>query len=292
MTFQIITDSTADLPVEYLKDNHLVELGMTVTVDGENYQTVGEGRLTADQLLEMLKTAKDNSTSAIPSGEFQEVFTKFAQEGKEVLYLAFSSGLSGTYQSAVIARDMVLEEYPDAKITIIDSLAAASGEGYLLEEVVRLQSEGKSVAEIVDILDEIVPRLKSWFMVDDLNFLARGGRISKTSALVGSMASIKPVLDVDPEGHLRPVSKARGSKKAINSLIDNTVADFDASYPKINIAYSGEATKSVAEGCKTSFLEKLGTDLNVAVRPLGPVISAHTGAGTIAIFSIGKTERK
>ena len=288
MTFQIITDATADLPDEFILEHQLLVLDMIITIDGKAYSTSGKGKLTSEALLSELAAGKKAVTSAVGTGEAQEAFKKFIENGTEVLYLAFSSGLSGTFQSATIARDLVLEEYSEAKLTVIDSLAAASGEAYLLEEVVKLRDAGKTVAETVTALNDLIPRLKSWFMVDDLNFLARGGRISKTAALVGTMASIKPVLDVDSTGHLRQVSKVRGSKKAIKALIDNTLEDFDENYPRIMIAYSG--TAEAAKSAKEEFLKNL-SNVQIDIRPLGPVISAHTGSGTLAIFSIGKKLR-
>ncbi|MDR2975879.1 MAG: DegV family protein [Streptococcaceae bacterium] len=288
MTFQLVTDATADLPFDVIKDNQLVELDMDISIGERSYRTVGDNRITTDQLLVELGKGQRPVTSAVAIGEVQEVFMNCAKEGTEVLYLTFSSGLSGTFQSANIAREAVLETFPEAKITIVDSLAAASGEGYLLEEVLKWRDEGKTVEEIVELLKTLIPRLRSWFMVDDLNVLARGGRISKTVAVVGTMASIKPVLDVDPSGHLRAVSKARGTKKAVSMLINNTISEFDEAYPRIIVSYSGAS--DLAEAAKKEFF-KVFPNITVDIRPLGPVISAHTGSGTIAIFSVGKTKR-
>jgi len=290
MTFQIMTDSTADLSQTYLDQHDIAILGMTVTIGDRTYETIGNGNWALDNatLLAAIKKGETVQTSQINSGQFAEVFKTFAKKNEELLYLAFSSGLSGTYQSAVIARDMVLEEFPEAKITVLDTLAAASGEGFIVEEVVRLRDAGKSLTETLEILSVLTKRLQSRFMVDDLNHLARGGRIPKAVALVGTMASIKPLLDVDTEGKLRQVSKVRGKKKAINQLIDKTLEDMDMAYPKVIVSYSG--TDEIAQQIKSEIIEK-SEITDVDVRPLSPTIVTHTGEGTIALFSIGKIDR-
>ncbi|MDR0299662.1 MAG: DegV family protein [Streptococcaceae bacterium] len=289
MTFQIFTEITADLPTDLIDQYNLEVFGMDISLDGENFHTIGPDAIDATNLIKAISSGKKVQTSAVPTGIIQEAFKKYVELGMEILYLSFSSGLSGTFQSANIARDLVLEEFPNAKITILDSLAAASGEGYLVEEVMKMRDAGKTVEEVVEALNEIIPRLKSWFMVDDLNFLALGGRISKTAAVFGSMVNIKPVLDVDPTGHLRAVAKMRGSKKAIATLIQNTIEDFDLAFPKIIVAYSGDSR--VAEEAKLAFEAALPA-VTVVTRPLGAVISAHTGSGTLAIFSVGREKRK
>ncbi|GFH41227.1 DegV family protein [Lactococcus insecticola] len=288
MTYKIITDSTTDLSDSYAAAHDIIMLGTVVTIDDTAYQTVGDARLTSEVLLEKMANGAKPVSSQINVGQFSEVFKSVTTAGDEVLYLGFSSGLSGTYQSAEMARKMVLEDLPDAQITIVDTLAAASGEGYLVKEAVKLRDNGASTAEIVSKLEDLVPRLRSWVMADDLYHLARGGRISKTAATVGSLVNIKPIIDVDPEGKLRQVGKIRGKKKALKSLVEKTVTDSDGNYPDVIIGYSGDI--SVAEDVKADLLthDSVG---NVDITPLGPTIATHTGAGTIAVFSIGKNKR-
>lgn len=289
MTFQIMTDSTSDLSQYYLKKNHIEILGMTVTVGNQTYETIGEEALDNSTLLSAIKKGATVHTSQINSGQFLEVFKKYALAEEELLYLAFSSGLSGTYQSALIAQNMILEEFPNAKITVIDTLAAASGEGFIVEETVKLRDAGKSLTETLTVLSDIIPRLQSRFMVDDLNHLARGGRIPKAVALVGTMANIKPLLDVDPAGKLRQVTKVRGKKKAINQMLEKTLEEMDTAYPRLVISYSG--TDEVAQEIKKQAMQKNGIS-DVDVRPLSPTIVTHTGDGTIAIFSISRQSRE
>lgn len=288
MTYQLITDATTDLSDAYAADHEVILLGLTVTLGDIAYDTVGPNRLTSDVLLAKMSAGAKPVTSQINVGQFSEVFKLVVQSGQDVLYLGFSSGLSGTFQSAEIAKQMVLDELPSAHITLVDTLAAASGEGYLVKEAVKLRDQGASLTEVVQLIQDLVPRLKSWVMADDLYHLARGGRISKAAATVGTLVNIKPIIDVDPQGKLRQVDKIRGKKKALKRLIDNTLTDFDPAYPNVMIGYSG--TPDVAESVR---IELLGSDLieTVTLTPLGPTIATHTGTGTIAIFSIGQSQR-
>ncbi|WP_270741082.1 DegV family protein [Lactococcus formosensis] len=289
MTFRIVTDSTADLSEDYLQKYDIEVLGMTVTIGDQTFPTIGENSLSNEHLLREIKAGKTVQTSQINSGQFSELFKKFISQNpeEEIVYLAFSSGLSGTYQSAVIAREMVLEEYPQAKITVVDTLAAASGEGFLVQEMVELRESGKSLTEALLIFEELILRLKSLFMVDDLNHLARGGRIPKAVAMVGTMANIKPLLTVDSEGKLTQLTKVRGKKKAIKSLVDMTLEEMDSDYSRVIVAYSG--SEATAQEVKELFLAQ-HVD-KVDIRPLSPTIVTHTGSGTLAIFSIAKKNR-
>lgn len=289
MTFRIVTDSTADLSEDYLQKYDIEVLGMTVTIGDQTFPTIGENSLSNEHLLREIKAGKTVQTSQINSGQFSELFKKFISQNpeEEIVYLAFSSGLSGTYQSAVIAREMVLEEYPQAKITVVDTLAAASGEGFLVQEMVELRESGKSLTEALLIFEELILRLKSLFMVDDLNHLARGGRIPKAVAMVGTMANIKPLLTVDSEGKLTQLTKVRGKKKAIKSLVDMTLEEMDPDYSRVVVAYSG--SEVTAQEVKELFLAQ-HVD-KVDIRPLSPTIVTHTGSGTLAIFSIAKKNR-
>ena len=288
MTYKIITDSTTDLSDAYMAAHDVVMLGLTVTLDETTYQTVGLDRLTSDVLLEKMAAGAKPVTSQINVGQFSETFKSVIHSVNDVLYLGFSSGLSGTYQSAEMAKQLVLDEIPSARITTVDTLAAASGEGYLVKEAVKLRDNGASLDEVVVAMQDLIPRLRSWVMADDLYHLARGGRISKTAATVGTLVNIKPIIDVDPEGQLRQVGKIRGKKKALKTLVTNTLTDFDPAYPHVMVGYSGEP--DVAEEMKAELLQS-NLITEVTLTPLGPTIATHTGTGTIAIFSIGRTQR-
>ena len=173
MTFAILTDSTADLDQNWAKEHQVTILGLTIELDGTVYQTVGEGQLTSPELLEGMKNGAKPTTSQVNVGQFQETFKHFAKDGKAVLYVAFSSVLSGTYQSAVMARDLVLEDYPEAVIEIVDPKAAGIGEGYLVMRAVAARDAGRSLAEAKEEIMALAPKLRTYFLVDDLYHLMR-----------------------------------------------------------------------------------------------------------------------
>ncbi|WP_105128811.1 DegV family protein [Streptococcus suis] len=286
MTFKIVTDSTSDLPVSWLQENDVTVLGLTINLDGVTYETVGENRLTSADLLEKMETGGLPTTSQVNVGQFEEVFEAAAKEGQEVLYLAFSAALSGTYQSAVIARDMVLDAYPDAVITIVDTKAATIGEGYLVMKAVEARAAGKTLAETKAIVEDLVPRLRTYLLVDDLNHLVRGGRLSKSAALIGGLVNIKPLLALNAEGKLEAIAKIRGSKKGIKEMLNLTLDNLDHS--TVMVAYTGDI--EAAEAIKATLLEDSRVT-DVLLTELGPIIATHTGTGVLAILSINKKER-
>ena len=282
MTFKILTDSTADLPDSWTQENDVQVLGLTIQLDGQTYETVGPDKLTSDQLLAKMETGSKPTTSQINVGQFEDVFRSYAKEETPVLYVAFASALSGTYQSAVMAREMVLEDYPNAVIRIIDTKAASMGEGLLVMKAAEARAAGQTLEQTADLIESLVPKVKTYFLVDDLNHLMRGGRISKTAALMGSLVNIKPIIAVKGDGTLDSVAKVRGKKKAQAEVVRMTLEDI--ADPRVVIAYAGE--KEVAENIKEQLLAS-GQVTEVLILPLGPVISTHTGPGTLGLFSIG-----
>ncbi|MFM0817177.1 DegV family protein [Streptococcus suis] len=286
MTFTIVTDSTSDLPISWVQENDVTVLGLTINLDGVTYETVGENRLTSADLLEKMETGGLPTTSQVNVGQFEEVFEAAAKEGQEVLYLAFSAALSGTYQSAVIARDMVLDAYPDAVITIVDTKAATIGEGYLVMKAVEARAAGKTLAETKAIVEDLVPRLRTYLLVDDLNHLVRGGRLSKSAALIGGLVNIKPLLAINAEGKLEAIAKIRGRKKGIKEMLNLTLDNLDHS--TVMVAYTGDI--EAAEAIKATLLEDSRVT-DVLLTELGPIIATHTGTGVLAILSINKKER-
>ncbi|MBC6976374.1 DegV family protein [Streptococcus cristatus] len=282
MTFKILTDSTADLPESWTQEHDVQVLGLTIQLDGQTHETVGPDKLTSEQLLAKMESGSKPTTSQINVGQFEDVFRQYAQEGTAVLYVAFASALSGTYQSAVMAREMVLEDYPKAIITILDTKAASMGEGLLVMKAVEARAAGLSLEQTADLLQSLVPRVKTYFLVDDLNHLMRGGRISKAAALMGSLVNIKPIIAVTADGSLDSVAKVRGKKKAQAEVVRMTLDTI--SDPRVVVAYAGE--KEVAETVKEQLLAS-GQVTEVLILPLGPVISTHTGPGTLGLFSIG-----
>ncbi|MGT2949058.1 DegV family protein [Streptococcus devriesei] len=286
MSFAIITDSTADLPESWAQENDVQILGLTVQLDDVTYETVGSNRLTSEILLERMAAGSKPTTSQVNVGQFESVFRQAAEKGKAVLYVAFSSVLSGTCQSALMARDIVLEEYPDAVIEVVDTLAAAGGEGYLAMLAAQARDQGLSLQETKKLVLDTAPRLHTFFLVDDLYHLMRGGRLSKTSALVGSLVNIKPLLWLDPSGKLVPLVKLRGRKKGMREMVKRATADLG--HETAVVAYSTDT--EAAESLKAQLLENEKIK-HVLILPLGPVISAHVGPNTLAVFTIGKNPR-
>jgi len=286
MTFKILTDSTTDLPEKWAAEHDVTILGLTIQLDGVTYETVGENKLTSKTLLKKMKAGSQPTTSQINVGQFEDVFREYAKAGTPLLYVAFASLLSGTYQSAVMARDIVLEDYPQAVIEILESRAASMGEGLLVMKAVEARSEGKSLAETLDILLALRPKVQTYFLVDDLNHLVRGGRISKTAAMIGSLASIKPIIAVQADGSLKPIAKVRGKKKAqaecVRMLLENIADD------RAVIAHA-DADQD-AENLKEQLLAD-GRVKEVLIEPLGPVIATHVGPGTLALFGFAKNDR-
>ncbi|HFR3474491.1 TPA: DegV family protein [Streptococcus suis] len=286
MTFTIVTDSTSDLPISWVQENDVTVLGLTINLDGVIYETVGENRLTSADLLEKMASGSQPTTSQVNVGQFEEVFEAAAKEDKEVLYLAFSSALSGTYQSGTIARDMVLDAYPDVVIEIVDTKAAAIGEGYLVMQAVEARAAGKTLAETKAIVEDLVPRLRTYLLVDDLNHLVRGGRLSKSAALIGGLVNIKPLLALNAEGKLEAIAKIRGRKKGIKEMLNLTLDNLDHS--TVMVAYTGDLEAATA--IKATLLEDSRVS-DVLLTELGPIIATHTGTGVLAILSINKEER-
>ncbi|HER2959897.1 DegV family protein [Streptococcus pyogenes] len=286
MTFTIMTDSTADLNQTWAEDHDIVLIGLTILCDGEVYETVGPNRISSDYLLKKMKAGSHPQTSQINVGEFEKVFREHARNNKALLYLAFSSVLSGTYQSALMACDLVREDYPDAVIEIVDTLAAAGGEGYLTILAAEARDSGKNLLETKDIVEAVIPRLRTYFLVDDLFHLMRGGRLSKGSAFLGSLASIKPLLWIDEEGKLVPIAKIRGRQKAIKEMVAQVEKDIADS--TVIVSYTSD------QGSSEKLREELLAHENISdvlMMPLGPVISAHVGPNTLAVFVIGQNSR-
>ncbi|HHJ7176440.1 TPA: DegV family protein [Streptococcus pyogenes] len=286
MTFTIMTDSTADLNQTWAEDHDIVLIGLTILCDGEVYETVGPNRISSDYLLKKMKAGSHPQTSQINVGEFEKVFREHAKNNKALLYLAFSSVLSGTYQSALMARDLVREDYPDAVIEIVDTLAAAGGEGYLTILAAEARDSGKNLLETKDIVEAVIPRLRTYFLVDDLFHLMRGGRLSKGSAFLGSLASIKPLLWIDEEGKLVPIAKIRRRQKAIKEMVAQVEKDIADS--TVIVSYTSD------QGSAEKLREELLVHENISdvlMMPLGPVISAHVGPNTLAVFVIGQNFR-
>ncbi|MBF0778403.1 DegV family protein [Streptococcus cuniculi] len=284
--FKIVTDSTSDLPVEWLERYDVTVVGLTVELDGVVFETVGENRLTSDVLLEKMLAGGQPTTSQVNVGQFEALFKVAAAMNQAVLYLAFSAALSGTYQSAVMARDMVLDDYPEAVIEIINTKAATLGEGYLVLKAAQAREAGVSLDETVALIEDLIPRVRTYLLVDDLQHLVRGGRLSKAAALIGGLVNIKPLISIDQDGKLVSIAKLRGKKKGVKEMLSLTLEQLDDSC--VMVAYTGDI--EAAEQLRATLLEDPRVE-QVIMEPLGPIIASHTGTGSLAILSIGTDKR-
>ena len=286
-TYQIVTDSTADLTPELIRQLDVQVIPLCYMMGGRTYHTIpGGGEMTDREFYAKLRGGAMSTTTQINSEEFLRVFTPLLEAGQDVLYIAFSSGLSGTCQSAQLAREELQKRFPQRKMVVFDSLCASMGEGLLVYYAAKLRQEGKSLEEVLAWLQENVLRLCHWFTVDDLNHLKRGGRVSTATALVGTMLGIKPVLHVDNEGHLIPVSKVRGRKQSLDALVKRMEETAQEPAGQMVFISHGDCLED-ARYVERQVREKLGVQ-QVEVGYIGPVIGAHSGPGTVALFFLGK----
>jgi DegV family protein with EDD domain len=281
--FVFATDSTSDLPVEIYKNNNIKLIELTYQLDGKEYADISG--MPYQEFYNKLRQGASAKTSQVTPDTFESIFTDIVKEGKGVLYVAFSSGLSGTYNSARIAAETVKEKYPDAKIRIVDSLSASLGEGLLVYKAIEVMNQGKSLDEVADWVEEHKLHLCHMFTVDDLMFLHRGGRVSKTSAIAGSILGIKPGLHVDNEGHLIPLAKIRGRKQSINWLVENMEKRIGNWKNDVFAICHGDCIED-AKYLQSLVKEKFGIEKCI-IRNTGTVIGSHSGPGTLALFFLG-----
>lgn len=284
--YRILTDSTTDLSPAIIAELDITVLPMTYTIDGKSYHNDPEEKdLSSHDFYEMLRAEKTSSTSQINIETFKKEAGKLAQDGFDVLYIGFSSGLSGTFNSARLAFEELNEEYPDHKFIAVDSLAASMGEGLLVYHAAKLQHSGSTIEETAQWLTDNRLHLAHWFTVDDLNHLKRGGRLSGAAAFFGTMLNIKPVLHVDDEGHLIPMQKVRGRKASLAALVERMKSDaVDPADQTVFISHGDcpADAEYVAELIRSEFGTK-----DIRIHSIGPVIGSHSGPGTVALFFLG-----
>ncbi len=288
--FKITTDSTADLPAEYLEEHNVGCIPISYIVDGVTY---GRGKeLDWKEFYRMIREeGKMPTTSQINPVEAKAFFEEQIRTDREILHIAFSSGLSGTYNNMCMAADEVMEEHPDVKIIVVDSLCASMGEGLFVHKAVRMRDEGKTVEEAAQWLREHALNLVHVFTVEDLFHLHRGGRVSKTAAILGTLASIKPKLHVDNEGHLILIGKVRGRRKSLDALVDY-MGEKMGSWARENVEdtifISHSDALEDAEYVRDKVRERFGIE-HCLINHIGPTIGAHTGCGTVAFFFMGES---
>ncbi len=289
MAYQLFSDSCSNLTDAMIADLDVEILSLTVRADGREYYSYIKGEKTdIKKFYDLMRAGHSLETSQLNMEKCREAFAAVLEQGQDVLYLAFSSALSGTYNVATVVADELKEKYPGRKIYVVDSLAASMGEGLMLTYAANKRKEGKSIDEVRDWLENNKLSFCHWFTVDDLYHLKRGGRVSAATALLGTMLSIKPVLHVDNEGRLINVSKARGRKKSLEALVDRMAET--CVNPEDQLIYISHG--DCLEDAK--YVEKLVRERlhvkDVKINYVDPVIGAHSGPGTVALFFVG-TER-
>lgn len=282
--------STADLTEEHFRARNISYICFHYELDGKQYMDDLGKSMPFDQFYEAMANGADTKTSQINVAEFTEYFEGFLKEGKDILHLTLSSGISGVVNSAMLARDTLLEEYPDRKIYIIDSLAASSGYGLLMDKLADLRDEGRSIDEVYQWASENRLKLNHWFFSTDLTFYIKGGRISKTAGFIGGMLNICPLLNVDFMGRLIPRYKIRTKRKVIQTIVDKMeecIEEGTAYNGKCYISQSAcyEDARAVADLIEARFPKLNG---KVLINSIGTTIGSHTGPGTVAVFFWGK----
>ncbi len=283
--YVIFTDSASDINPELLNKWGVPFINLTFRFEGDEKE-YSNSEMQSKEFYDKMREGKIAKTAAINPDTFAEAFEEILSQGKDILYLGFSSGLSTTYNSGKIAADELLEKYPDRKIITVDTLAASAGEGMLVYLATQKKNSGASIEETAQYIEDIKLKLCHWFTVDDLVYLKRGGRVSPTVAFVGNLLGIKPVLHVDNEGHLINMFKVRGRKAAISALADKLGELAEDKENGVVYISHGDCMGDV-ELLKDILKDKYGAKVDV-VADVGPVIGAHSGPGTLALFFVGK----
>lgn len=282
----IMTDSCCDLTDHMARELELNVVPLTVHMDGHDYANMLDGsQISFEDFYRNIRSGVLGTTSAANVGQFEDAMRAVLAQDKDIVCINFSSALSATYQNACIAAKTMADEFPDSRVYVVDSLSASLGQGLLLYLAVQKKREGLSAPELVQWVEDNKLHVDHWFTVDDLNYLKMGGRVSATTALVGTMLSIKPIMHTSDEGKLVPVSKARGRKAAINALLDKIEAL--AIRPEEQTMFICHAdceldARAVAQQIKDRFGTK-----TVYINYIGPVIGSHTGPNTMGIFFVG-----
>lgn len=285
--FIILTDSSADLGNDLAQQLGVEVIPLTFMMEGASYRNYPDNRdMDPHAFYDKQRAGINATTAAANMTDFSEAAEPHLKAGKDVLILAFSSGLSVTYNSARLAAEELSEQYPDRKIYAVDTLCASLGQGLLVWYAAQQQKAGKSIDEVRDWVEQNKLHLCHWFTVNDLMHLKRGGRVSATTALVGTMLSIKPVMHVDNEGHLINMAKARGRRASLLALVDKMEATaIEPGNQTVFISHGDclEDAQFVADEVQKRFGVK-----EVYLNYVGPVIGAHSGAGTVALFFLGR----
>ncbi|AJC11904.1 DegV domain-containing protein [Berryella intestinalis] len=291
MDFELVTDTSSNLVDDVIERFGIHVLPLQFTVDGTAYQSYLKGEKSdLKRFYTMMREGKVITTSLPILSASDKTLRGILERGKDLLYLGFSSGLSGTFQATALLLDQLAREYPERTVLYVDTLAASGGEGLLVYKAALMASEGASIREVRDWVEENKLRLAHWFTVDDLMFLFRGGRVSRTSAWAGTMLNIKPVMHVDDEGHLVPLEKVRGRKKSIQGLFKHMEATALEPVEEQTVYITHGDCPEDAEAL-ADLIRKRWEGIDITINYIDPVIGAHSGPGTLALFFLA-TGRK
>ncbi len=283
--FVIYTDSACDLSPELLESWGVPYKQLTFKFEGDATEYANED-MDIKTFYDRMRAGGVAKTAAVNSQTFYDDFERILNEGKDILYVGFSSGLSTTYNSARLAAEQLSQKYPDRRIITVDTLAASAGEGLLLRLALDKRDEGADIEQTAEYLRSMIHRISIWFTVDDLVYLKRGGRVSGVTAFVGNLLGIKPVLHMDDDGHLISMDKVRGRRNAIAALADKYT---ELAEPKEeNIIYISHADCEADAQALSDMIEKRHGVKASIITSVGTVIGAHSGPGTLALFFIGR----
>jgi len=285
--FVILTDSSADLTAQLVEQLDIQVLPLSVTMEGRTFYNYPDNRdMDPHAFYDLLREGRMATTSAVNVAQYTDAIEPNLQAGRDVLVLAFSSGLSTTYNSGFIAAQELSEKYPERKIYVVDTLCASLGQGMLVYLAAQERAKGKSIEEVRDWAEENKLHIGHQFTVNDLHTLKRGGRISATTAVVGTMLAIKPVLYVDNEGHLINTGKVRGRTASLKALVDNMEKTVDDPAGQTIFISHGDCLED-AQAVADMVRERFGVK-DFVINHVGPVIGAHTGPGVVALFYVAK----
>lgn len=283
--------STMDLTAEHMKRRDIRYVCFNYELGGKNYKDDLGVTVPLSDFYQAMERGEDTKTSQVNVAEFLEYFEGLLKEGKDILHISFSSGLSGSFNSAVIAAGQLRVKYPDQKLIVVDSLAASSGYGLLMEKAADLRDGGMDIDTLAQWVEDNKLRVHHWFFSTTLKYYIKGGRVSKTAGFFGGMLGICPLLHVDKEGHLIPMEKVRTKKKVYQATVDKMVqyADKGTDYDDlcfISHSYCLEDARIVRDMVEATFPKLKG---KVLINDIGTIIGAHSGPGTVALFFFGKT---
>lgn len=284
--YTIMTDSCCDLPRKYIEDNNIPYVSLTCRFAGDEYPDDFGVSLDYKTFYNGMRRGEIPKTSQPNAEAFYKVFKEIVTEGRDVIYICVSSGLSGTYNSANIAKDMIAEEYKDTRVVIVDILTASLGQGLMVINAVELKKSGASFEDVVSYLEKSRHNLNTYITVDDLNHLKRGGRISLTAAIIGMVLHIKPILTINDEGKVLPVLKVKGRKSAVNKLAEYVFKRIENPEEQIISICHGD-TELEAEKLKELILKEIKVK-DIIINYVGPVVGTYGGPGALAVFFIGK----